>query len=257
MVVDLDGLVASVNALAWPFLRASAMLFAAPIFGARTLPATVRVLLALALAMLIVPLVPAPPAVDPLSLAGLVIGAQQIVIGVAMGFILAMVFSVLAQAGENVALGMGLGFASINDPSNGLSVPIVSQYYTIVGTLIFLGLGGHLLVIETLALSFRTLPVGLDGLGADVFFRIALWGAQMFAAAVLVALPAVASLLLVNLAFGVVTRASPQLNIFAVGFPIMIMVGLGAVLFTLPALTDQLADLTSVAFEFIGRIIGA
>jgi flagellar biosynthetic protein FliR len=257
VVVDLDAAVQSVNAFTWPFLRTSALLYAAPVFGNRTLPATVRVLLAVFLALLVAPLVPPPPAVDPLTFAGLVIGAQQLVIGLAMGFVLTMVFSVLAQAGEQVALGMGLGFASINDPSNGLTVPVVSQYYVIVGTLVFLGLGGHVLIIETLARSFVTLPVGLDGLDADVFYRIALWGAQMFAAAVLLALPAVASLLVVNLAFGVVTRAAPQLNIFAVGFPIMILVGIGAMLFTLPALTDQLADVLAAAFGFLGRMIGA
>ncbi len=172
-----------------------------------------------------------------------------------MGFAISMAFSVLSQAGENVALGMGLGFASINDPNNGLSVPIISQFYAIVGTLVFLALGGHGLVIEALQASLTRLPAGFDGLNPEAYGQLAWWGAEMYGFSVLLALPAVASMLLINLAFGVVTRTAPQLNLFAIGFPIMVMVGLGVIVLTLPALLDDFTDVLVAAFGLIDGIL--
>jgi flagellar biosynthetic protein FliR len=255
MPLEASELVNGIDRLLWPFLRISALLLAAPLFGARTLPVRARVLLAVMLALLVAPLVPPPPAVEPLSAAGLLIAAQEVAIGVAMGFILQMVMSAFSQAGEYIALGMGLGFASINDPQNGLSIPVVSQYYVVVATLVFLSFDGHVIIIDALVRSFQTLPVGVDGPAPDAFRRIALWGSQMYASAVLVALPAVTSLLLVNLGFGVITRSAPQLNIFAVGFPIMILVGLGVMFLTLPALTDQVLHIFDYGFALMGRVL--
>lgn len=256
MPIDASILVDQVDSLVWPFLRTSAMLLAAPLFGARTLPVRVRVLLAVALSVLIAPLAPMPTSIDILSAAGLLIAAQQVGIGVAMGFILTMVFSVFAQAGESIALGMGLGFASINDPQNGLSIPVVSQYYVVVATLVFLSFNGHVMLIDMLVQSFHALPVGTEGIAARSWREVAFWGARMYAGAVLVALPAVVSLLLVNLGFGVITRSAPQLNIFAVGFPIMILVGLGAMLVTLPAVTDQVVRIAGDGFALMSAILG-
>lgn len=255
MPFEIDQIMGYVNSILWPFLRVSALLLAAPVFSARTLPVRVRVLMAFALAVLVAPLAPKPPDVDPLSAEGLVIAAQQIGIGVAMGFIFTMVFSAFAQAGEYIALGMGLGFASINDPQNGLSIPVVSQYYVVVATLIFLAFEGHVVVIDAVVQSFHTLPVGVEGLAPGSFYRIVQWGTQMYAGAILVSLPAITSLLLVNLGFGVITRSAPQLNIFAVGFPIMILVGLAVIFLTLPALTDQVVVLLDKGLVLVGRIV--
>lgn len=253
--VDGDALVTAATAVAWPFLRTSALLMAAPVLSARVLPVQVRILLAFGLSLMIAALMETPPAIDPFSLAGLVLAVQQIVIGAAMGFILAMVFSVLAQAGENIALGMGLGFASINDPVGGVTIPVVSQYYTVVGTLVFLSLGGHVLLIEALIRSFEVLPVGIDGLSTDALMGLVLWGGEMLAWGVLISLPAVAAMLLVNLAFGVVTRAAPQLNVLAVGLPLTILLGFAAMLLTLPALVDALGELFAAGFALIERIL--
>ena len=256
-MIDLTVVLSSIEAAFGPFLRASAMFYAAPVFSARALPTPLRVLLAASVSLLVVPFLPEVAAFEPLSLEGLLRMAQEVLLGAMMGFAIAMAFSVLTQAGENIALGMGLGFASINDPNNGLSVPIVSQFYAIVGTLLFLALGGHGLVIEALQASFQRLPVGFDGLEPKAYGQLVWWGAEMYGFAVLLALPAVASLLLVNLAFGVITRTAPQLNLFAIGFPIMILVGLGVIVLTLPALLDDFTGVLAAAFNLIDGLLGS
>lgn len=252
---ELATVLATIEGALGPFLRASALFYAAPVFSARALPTPVRVLMAAAFALLIAPFLPAVAPIDPFSAAGLLRIAQEILLGIMMGFAISLAFSVLSQAGENIALGMGLGFASINDPNNGLSVPIVSQFYAIVGTLIFLALGGHALIVEALQASLMRLPAGFDGLNPQAYGQLVWWGAEMYGFAVLLALPAVATLLLVNLAFGVITRTAPQLNLFAIGFPIMILVGLGVIVLTLPALLDDFTTVLAAAFTLIDGIL--
>ena len=241
--------------LMWPFMRISAMFFAAPIVSARSVPVRIRVLLSLVIAWILMPVLPPPPQVDLISTTALVIGMYQIFIGLAMGFIFQMVFSVFVIAGQSIAMAMGLGFASIVDPSNGVQVPVVSQAFLIMVTLIFLSLNGHLLLIDVVSSSFHQLPVGLFLPSSDSLWQLVLWGSSMFAGGVLVALPAVASLLLVNIAFGVTARAAPQLNIFAVGFPVMIMVGLIFIMLTLPDITPHLTSLLERAHELAQQLL--
>ena len=172
-----------------------------------------------------------------------------------MGFILQMVFSAFIIGGQSIAMSMGLGFASIVDPQNGVQVPVVSQAFLIMVTLVFLALNGHLLLIEVLADSFQQLPVGPLVITHDGLWQLVSWGSTMFVGGMLVALPAVAARLLVNLAFGVTSRAAPQLNIFAVGFPVMIMVGLAFIILTMPGITDHLSRLMLQAFALIDRVV--
>lgn len=237
--------------LLWPFMRIGAMFSAAPILAARSVPIRIRVLLAFMVAWILLPVLPEPPVVDLISAEALIISIYQVFIGLAMGFILQMVFAVFVIAGQSVAMAMGLGFASIVDPQNGVQVPVVSQAFLIMATLIFLALHGHLLMIEVLAESFRLLPVGPLVPSRDGLWQLVTWGSNMFAGGVLLALPAVAALLLVNIAFGVTARAAPQLNIFAVGFPVMIMVGLVFIILTLPTLTSHLSRLMMQSFALI------
>lgn len=244
-----------VGSFMWPLTRIGAMLMAAPLFGARTVPVRVRLGLGVLLTWMLMPVIPPPPALDPLSATGLLIIAQQVLIGVAMGFILHMVFSALSQAGESVAMTMGLGFASMVDPQNGVQTPVVSQHYVVMGTLLFLALDGHLVAIEVLAGSFQRLPLGVDGLTREGLWQLVTWGAYMYAGAVLIALPAVVSMLLVNIAFGVITRAAPQLNIFAVGFPMTLMVGFLLLMVTLPSLIPQVSDLLVDAYNLMGGLL--
>ena len=245
-----------VGSLLWPFLRIGAMLVAAPLFGAGTVTVRIRLGFAFLLALVVAPLIPLPPAVEPLSLAGMVISVQQILIGLTIGFVMQMVFSAMTQAGETIALSMGLGFASMVDPQQGVQVPVVSTYFVIVSTLIFLALNGHVALIELTLMSFHSMPVAVDGIVRADLWNLVNWGSTMFVYALLVALPAVASMLVVNISMGVVTRAAPQLNIFAVGFPMMILLGFVLLLLTLPVLLPQFTELLAEAFGLMGRITG-
>lgn len=230
----------------WPFLRISAVFLASPIFGSSSFPVRARVLLAVFITALIVPSLPMVPEIDMLGAAGLLVGGQQVIIGLAMGFILQMVFAAAVIAGQSLAMAMGLGFAMSVDPQNGVQVPVLSQLYMILATLLFLGVNGHLLLIKFLVNSFTLLPVGLTGLRQDFGLDVVLWASQMFLGALVIALPALTALLLINIAFGVVTRAAPQLNIFAVGFPVTILAGFALTFLTLPSVLSQLTYMFDV-----------
>ncbi len=246
--------VAAVAAVLWPFLRIGAMLLAMPLFGSANLPVRVRVLLAFALALFVAPLLPPPPAIDPISGLGLLTAVQQVLIGAAMGFILQMAISALAQAGEAIALSMGLGFANMVDPGTGMQTPVISQFLILLGTLIFLASGAHILALEVLLDSFLSLPIGVLGIVREDFWRIASWGLRMYAGALLIALPIIGSLLLVNIAFGVITRFAPQLNIFAIGFPITMLLGMAIMVLTLPTVAPKFTLLLMDAFDLIGSL---
>ncbi|TPW16727.1 MAG: flagellar biosynthetic protein FliR, partial [Halothiobacillaceae bacterium] len=214
-----------IGAFMWPLLRVSGMVMTMPVFTARGMPMQLRLIFAVVLTLLLAPIIDTIPHIDPLSAEGMFTAIQQLVIGAAMGFALRLAFAALIGAGHLIALGMGLGFASMVDPTNGVQVPVVSMFYSIMGTLLFLTLDGHIVAIEVLAESFRTLPIGTQGISMDGVWSLILWGSWIFAGAVLISLPAITAILAINIAFGVMTRAAPQLNIFAVGFPIIMMVG--------------------------------
>jgi len=256
LTLSTNEVAAWVGGVIWPFVRIGAMLVAAPIFGAGTVPVSVRLAFSLILAWALQPFLPAVPAVDPVSVQGGLVTASQVLIGVAMGFILQMVFGAMVLAGQAVALSMGLGFATLIDAQNGVQVPVVSQLYVILSTLLFLAFNGHLLFLDMLVRSFHLMPVGPLMLSSDALWQIIRWGGTMYAAAILVALPAVASLMLVNVAFGVITRAAPQLNIFAVGFPMTLMLGFVLILFSLPTLAPRFSGLLDQSFTLMRGVLG-
>ncbi len=239
----------------WPFFRIGAMLIAVPIFGASYIPVRVRLGLALTLCMAIAPLVQTPPQISPFSPDGVLITVQQVLIGVTMGLALRMIFVVFELAGQIIAQHMALHFASMVDPNSGVQVPMISQLYIVMGTLVLLSLNGHLVFIQIMVESFQVLPVGTDGLGSDGIWHFVQQMEWVFSAAMLFAIPAVAALLVVNLSFGVMTRAAPQLNIFAIGFPITLMLGFSIILFTLPNIFDQFEPLFADAINFTRRLI--
>lgn len=240
----------------WPFVRVGACLMIAPAFSAIPVPARIRVALAAAIALLVAPLVP-PPTIAPFSAEGIVVTVQQIVIGGALGFSLQIIFDAVAMGGQLLSNSMGLSFAFNIDPMHGAETPALGQFYGILVLLTFLALNGHLLVIEVLADGFRTLPVGTAGLGTDGLWQLAGWGTQIFGGALAIALPGVTALTIVNLAFGVVSRAAPALNLFAVGFPISLVLGLAIALATLPMLQSSFVRLIGAAFGLARHLSGA
>lgn len=245
-----------VGSFMWPFIRIGAMFMAMPVIGTQNVPVRVRLAITLAVTVIITPQLSNLPVFDPFSLNAWLIVINQVLIGVAMGFALQLVFSAVITGAQIIALQMGLGFASMVDPSSGLQVPMVSQLYLLAVVLIFLAFNGHLLLIEIVGESFKTIPIGTIGLSTDSIWQLVSWGSQMFAGAVLISLPTVGALLVVNISFGVMTRASPQLNIFAVGFAIMLALGFGVIFITLPSLVSQTSRLLEDSFDLVRAIIG-
>lgn len=238
-----------------PFIRISAFVMALPIFTVQGVPRSVRLIFAVALTLAIAPLLPDTPAVDPLSDTMLIMAAQQLLVGLTMGFILRMVFAAMVNAGQLIAMGMGLGFAAMIDPVNGVQVPVVSMFYMILAVLLYFALEGHLVTLQVLRESFTILPLDGGALNSSVYFEIAKWGAWMFSGAVLIALPAIATTMVTNVSFGVLARAAPQLNMFSVGFPIVICVGFATMWITLPNVVPDFRNLTGHALEFIREIL--
>jgi flagellar biosynthetic protein FliR len=239
----------------WPFFRIAGVVMIAPVFGARLVPPRVRVALAVAATVVMAPLVPVAQPFD-LSVATAFTVMQEVLIGAAIGFCLQMIFDALIIAGQTIAMSMGLGLATMVDPQRGISVPVVSQFFVILGLLIFLALGGHLATVRLIADSFATLPVG-EPLGADGAFAIAAWGSQMFAGALRIALPAATALLVANIAFGVMSRAAPTLNLFAVGLPAGLLIGFLLLLMNIGHLSALLAEFLDATLEMLAALLVA
>lgn len=256
LIIPMQDVMAWLGLFMWPFLRIGGLLMVAPPFASRGLPKRIRILAAVLVTLMMMPLVPEAPKVDPFSPEAVLIAANQLLIGIGMGFILQLVFAVFVNAGEVIAMTMGLGFASAIDPQNGVSVPVISQFYTIVVTLLFLTLDGHLMLVEMLADSFRLMPVTAEPMAREAFWTVVTWGGTMFEGAMWVALPALTALLLTNLALGVITRAAPQLNIFSIGFPLTLVVGFIMLLLAAPVLRPQFERLLEQGLIGMRQLLG-
>lgn len=240
--------------LLWPMIRISAFLLAAPFFSIRSVTVRIRVLLALLLTWMIFPLT-SWPALDPFSAIGLKEIFNQVFIGVLMGLILQVVNAALVVGGQAISASMGLGMANMVDPNMG-NVPVISQFLIICSTLLFLGLGGHVLVITMLLESFKLLPIG-DMIGTQALLQLVVqWSGMIFLGAVLLAMPILVSLLFINLGLGVITRAAPALNIFAVGFPAMILAGIILLAMSMNSIGFRIQWLWRQGFETLSQALG-
>jgi len=240
----------------WPFVRVAAFVMTAPVFGARFIPARFKIALAGAITLLIAPTLAIPAGVTPLSGPGIVITVQQMLIGLSVGFVFQVIFDSLAMGGQLLANSMGLSFAFNVDPLRGASTPVVGQLYMLLVTLTFLSLDGHLALLEALINGFKSMPIGATGIGSDKLWQVVLWGRQLFDGAIAVALPGMTALLIVNLGFGVMSRAAPSLNMFAVGFPITLVFGIAIVMLGLPAVQSSFALLFEVSVRFVAALQG-
>ncbi len=257
MTLSSTEMVNLISSYFWPFVRISTVLIAAPIFGAANIvPVRVRLVLSLAITALVVPLIPPVAYIDPLSATGLLVMLQQILLGVAMGFLLQLAFAAMTLGGSSIAMPMGLGFANMVDPVNGVQVPVLSTLFTILGTLLFLSVNAHLILIQVVVDSFTSMPIAPVGLSSDSLMKIALWGGRIFMGGILIALPAIMIITLINIAFGIMTKAAPQLNIFAVGFPTTMAAGFLVIFMILPNVLPRFLELIQQAFDTIGQIVG-
>jgi flagellar biosynthetic protein FliR len=242
--------------LVFVMTRIGAAMVAAPIFGAGSVPVQVRVIATGAVAVFVCAWFPSvqPPA-NLLSLAGMLAVAGEVLIGLALGFVFQIAFAAPVVAAEVISGAMGMSMATAVDPHSGTQSPALGQYFTVVMTLVFLAMGAHLHMIALIADSYATFPPERAWLGEGGIETVLDFGGQMFATSVAIALPVTLVLLLAQVVTGVVSRSAPSLNLFALGLPLGVLVGLVALLAAAPMLTDAFADLTRTAVETAGQAI--
>ena len=239
--IPIQQLIEGLALYAWPFVRVGAFLMVMPLVGGSFVPAKVRLLLAVVLTAVIAPVIPTMPNLDVLSVAGLVTMIQEIAIGVAMGFLVQLVFDAIALGGQVIGMSMGLGFAVFLDRARGVNIPVLGQLFLMLGMLVFLSLDGHLALIRLLAVSFYAWPISSAGISVEMLGEILTWTGQMFVYAMKIALPAITAILVVNLSFGVMSRAAPTLNLFAVGFPVAMLLGFAVIFLNMGVLTENVS----------------
>lgn len=242
-------------AFGWPFVRILAFIATEPVLGNRSVPLQVKVALALFVTLLIAPVLPPPPPVSPASAAGLLVLAQQVLIGAAMGFTARIVVSAAEMAGQLAGLQMGLGFALFFDPESSGQAPLVAEFYGLIAILTLLATNGHYVILTALAESFRVLPVMVEPMSARGFLTLVRWGGQIFEIGLMMSLPVVGALLIANIGIGILTRAAPQLNIFAVGFPVTLTVGFVMLYLSLPLIVPMIDSLAQGGIAAIMRIL--
>jgi len=259
-VIALEFGFGSLEAEFWRLLfvmsRIGAAMVAAPFFGAGSVPPQVRVIASGAIAVLVcawMPEVQPPEAL--LSIDAMVILAGELLIGLSLGFILQLAFMAPVLAAEVIGGSMGMSMAVAVDPNSGAQSPALGQYFTVVMTLIFLGLGAHLHWIALVIESYRAFPPGETWLGPDRIETIGMFAATMFATAVAIALPASLVLLLVQLVTGVLSRSAPSLNLFALGLPAGVLAGIVALIISAPVLSDRIVELTGLALDASGELL--
>lgn len=243
--------------LAYPMARILGFLGAAPVFGNNAVPRRIKLMVGLAVTLGLMPVVPSVPQAALDSWSGLLLIVQQTLIGIAMGLVLRVVFATLDLMGEIISLQMGLSFATFFDPLAGGQTAVVGEFLTLLATLVLLSLNGHLLMLDALARSFEWLPVSATLPHRGGWMILVRFGASIFASGLLMALPVVTALLITNIALGVLTRAAPQLNLFAIGFPITLTVGFGVLLLTLGHLAPLLQHFYDVGFATLADLLRA
>ncbi len=253
--VTLEQLNGWIGQFLWPFVRILALVGSAPVFSESTVPVKVKVGLAFILAVAVGPSLDPVPSISPGSYAGLWMIGQQVIIGLAMGFTMRIVFAAVQTAGEFVGLQMGLSFASFFDPSSGANTAVLSRLFNIVAMLTFLALDGHLLILAALVRSFDALPVAQVALHQNGFGVLVEWGKTVFVSGLLLALPLICALLTINLAMGILNRAAPQLSVFSVGFPVSLLVGVTLLAVVLPHAAPFLEILFQSGLEAMSRVV--
>lgn len=226
--------------LLWPAARILAMVSVAPLFGHASIPARVKLGLGLLLSVAVAPGLPPLPEVAPFSGDGLLVLVQQILIGLAIGFGMRLVFAAVELAGELAALSMGLSFSTFFDPLSRSQASSISQFFGWLALMVFLASNLHLALLATLAKSFTILPISATPMGMGPFRMLATYGGQVFALGLQLALPIIAALLVTNLALGILNKAAPQLNLFGIGFPITLGAGFLMISIVLPYLSAPL-----------------
>ena len=239
MNIEMLNLLDRFYALLWPMLRISAFLAFSSIFSIRAVNLRIRVAIGMVLTIFLSMQLEVPR-IDPVTAVGLKEIFNQLFIGFAMGMIMQLATAAIVLAGQAVSGSMGLSMATMVDPTMG-SVPVVSAFFNILGTLVFLSIGGHLIVFGLLLESFTLFPIGKSLMTPDLLGKMTAWGAMMFVAGLLISLPVVITLLFVNIGVGFITRSAPSLNIFSVGLPAILLSGFVVVWLAIPSMINRMS----------------
>ncbi|AXE33867.1 flagellar biosynthetic protein FliR [Chromobacterium phragmitis] len=245
-----------VSVFVWPFARIVGLFLTEPVFAYRGVPRRVKAAFALMLTVMLAPLLPPLPAVPLVSAEGIAILVQQLLIGLAMGFVMRIVISAVELAGFIIGAQTGLGFAMFYDPVHAAQVPVLSQMLSLFTFFLFLAFDGHHVVLGALAHSFQVLPIGMP-MPAQGIKTLVLWSGHLIEWGVWLAMPIIGALLITNLAIGVMTRAAPQFNIFSFGFPLTIMIGFGVLYMTLPMMIPVIESMYQAGFDMMLRMLQA
>jgi len=238
----------------WPMLRISALLVTAPLFSLDALTLPIRIMMALVVTIFVYPLLQWP-VIDPISANGILQIVNQLFIGAMMGLMLQVAVGALTLAGQTISSSMGLSMATLIDPAVG-NVPVIAQFIVICSTLVFLGFGGHVIMISMIMDSFTALPIGQTILSQVAFGKVVAWSSMIFLGGVLIALPVMIALLFINIGLGVITRAAPSLNIFSVGFPASIAAGFLVLIFAMDSIIGRIQWLWMQAFSHARDLVG-
>lgn len=237
----------------WIFARVSGVFLAMPIIGTKLVPVRIRLLLALSISVFLLNILELNTSILPFSIESIIVTVYQFIIGIAIGFCLQMFIQAFILLGELIAMQSGLGFAVLNDPSTNSSVPMVSQLFLMMVTFFFFIFDGHIAVIKLMKDSFYLMPIGNVGLDPGFYKEIVLYAKVMFATSLQIALPVVTSLMMLQITIGVMTKAAPQVNVFTVGFPVTMIVGIVIVYLNIDAILPHFIKLFDESVLFIRR----
>ncbi len=246
-----------IAAFFFPLARIMGLIATAPVFNNAALPMRVKLIAGLAIALVVAPALPPLPQITPASWTGLLTLLQQALIGIALGFTMRIVFAGVDLAGELIGLQMGLGFAVFYDPQNTSQMPIIAELVGLLALMIFLALNGHLMMLGLLAESFTLLPIGPAPLPAGGWETLLRWSATIFSMGLLISLPLIAALLIANIALGILTRAAPQLNLFAIGFPITLIAGFSMLALSMPYFAPTLERFFEQGYAAVSSVMTA
>ncbi|WP_248886151.1 flagellar biosynthetic protein FliR [Acidithiobacillus acidisediminis] len=245
-----------IGAFFWPFVRILAFLSTAPVFSATQIPIQVRVGLAVLLSVALTPALPEMPPVEFLSGDGLLLLLEQILIGVSIGFAVTLIFSAVQFAGSVISLQMGLGFSTFFDPQTGVAIPTISNFLNLIVLLLFMALNGQLLTLVVLDRSFTIFPVSTQlQLHANAWHSLVAAAGMVFALGLAIALPVLGALLLINIALGVLSKLAPQLNLFVIGFPLLIILGFVALALLMPAMPILVQHLLNLSLQLSNQVL--
>ncbi|MBL4607961.1 MAG: flagellar biosynthetic protein FliR [Pseudomonadales bacterium] len=243
------------NRFLLPFFRIAGFFMVVPIFGSNLVTMRVRLMIAIVVTLSIVSQIKVVPEFEALSLQSVPLVFNQLIIGIGLGFLVMVFIQVAALAGQIMAMQMGLGFAMMMDPVNGVNTVSIGQLYLMLFTMLYLAVDGHLITLAIMIESFNTLPLSLSGLDVGFYRYITTSSSWMFKSALKIALPAIIALYVVNFTFGVMSRAAQQLQVFSIGFPFTIIYGLVVVWIVQGVLLPQFNQLFSELQEMMHTLV--